>query len=593
VTTGGAASITLQLYKTLIMSSCNYLLCLMEPSKEVCDWVDGMSKRIARHVLAMPDFALNATVLGAAGLLPFAAICARDRVRFCRKMLQGPLASPIAREVFLISNEVALGMAPEVWPGYGAGALARPRFKPTAEDLYYYNTAHMCATWEASYGMPSLIPAGTGQHSSPDPQAYARALSQKLWQREWLAGHIWKDQGVQYSATAVSEELVRRAILEADIGRPLAPDSASCAAMAHNYFHSALTAEDWQLPHTLLSMVGPGCSGNILVLPQLKTSRLQMAAMMAGRLGRMGLAIPPFRPVDALPEDPLAVADPARVNYAAFHHRAVCRRCGGEPEDAFHALVECQHPRVVAARAAAIAALPKALLSMAEAAMVAAQAPPAGEARQQPGAAQPMPAQRQPEERPTPVRLLRRLAALLQQSIDSGDWAEPLPIPHAYLLYMLLIAQPWPAFMAKVMAADEHQTPSLLLLSLSHIFDNIYAIPYRTRPLASAWVKWAGTASYSIAVAWGDPTTATHAKAQPAPLPRARRLPTALRTPHLFAPPAPSSTTIAGSSQLRQAHLPEFGFELRRSAHILLSPDEDEEAVLLPPQPPPTDLFGL
>jgi hypothetical protein len=559
--------------------------------------VDVLSKTIARHVLAVPDTALNATVLGAVGLLPFAAICARDRARFCRKMLRSRLAAPIAREVFLISNQAAQGLAPAIWCGYTDARLQNPRCrKPTPEDLYYIVTAHMCAAWR-EHDLPSMIPEVTGQ-PCPDPHSYARALAQQLWQQELLEKHIWKGQGMQYSADAAIEALTRQAAAEVAAGRPFAPGSATYAAMVHSYFAGAPTVEGWQLPHTALSMVGPGCSGNILILPQRKTSQLQMSAMMAGRLGRMGLSIPPFRPVDGphVPGDPLVEADRVSAMFANFHQRVPCRRCGGMPEDTFHALTACSHPRVMAARAEAIARLPYALALMAEAAMTTVPMPLPEEAAQPQGAgqgaAQPQPAPEQPD----PVPALKRLSALLHSSIQAGGWAQPLPAPHAYLLFMLLIAQPWPAYMAEAMAAEEHPAASSLLTCLAHIFDNIYAMPYRTRPLAYAWVQWAGTACYNIAVAWGDPATKVQAVAVPARAPRPRKLPRLMR-PQPMPTATSASPTAAAPPKPRQAILPVLWAEsrpARSSPPMELQPAEDvEDTVLLPEQPAPTNLFGL
>ena len=39
------------------------------------------------------------------------------------------------------------------------------------------------------------------------------------------------------------------------------------------------------------------------------------------------------------------------------------------------------------------------------------------------------------------------------------------------------------------MATNEQPVTSFTLSMLAHIFDTTYAIPYRTRPLAEAWVR--------------------------------------------------------------------------------------------------------
>ena len=583
VVTGSAASIHLQLFKTLVVSSCNYLLCLVEPSKQICDWVDTLAKSAAKHALALPDYALNATVMGAAGLLPFAAICARDRARFCAKLLHGELASPMARQLFQLSNEVALGQAPRVWAGYTQAQLAAPQRQPrSAGDLYYLNTARMCATWQTDYDMPPMIPTDAAEHS-PNAQTYARTLAQKLWLRCWL-DHIWRGRDMRYSAAAAAEELVLWATAESAAGRPLAPDSASYAAMTHCYFLSQCMVRQCSLPHTPLSVIGPGCSGNILVLPRHKTPRLQMAAMAAARLGRMGLSIPPFRPVDGTdltPAGPQAAPQATRALFASFHERVPCRRCGAAPEDTFHVLTECQHPAVLAARATATAELPQALRAMATAAERAATTRQPAAAPQLHGDAQDVP--------PAPVQAtithhLNHLSALLQASITSGDWAEPLPAPHKYLLFMLLIAQPWPAPVATAMATNEQPVTSFTLSMLAHIFDTTYAIPYRTRPLAEAWVRWAGPACYGIAVAWGNPAASAQTQAAPQPAPRSRRLPAALRNPRPRHATTPARARAAAAAPSRPARLPPG----------TLPPEEDwDDTVLLPPQLPPTDLLGM
>ena len=171
-----------------------------------------------------------------------------------------------------------------------------------------------------------------------------------------------------------------------------------------------------------------------------------------------------------------------------------------------------------------------ALSTMAAAAVSAPPLPPpitqAGPVTAPPGAHQRRvraAAQQGPEE--SPAALLHTLSESLQASIESGGWPEPLPAPHKYLLFMLLIAQPWPEAIATAMAATEHPATSHLLTSLAHIFANIYAIPYLVRSLAAAWVEWAGLSCYSIAAAWGDPHSTAPVTAPRTRAPRPRKLP--------------------------------------------------------------------
>ena len=67
------------------------------------------------------------------------------------------------------------------------------------------------------------------------------------------------------------------------------------------------------------------------------------------------------------------------------------------------------------------------------------------------------------------MQQLSRLSTLLRASIESGDWAEPLPVPHTFLLYMLLTAQPWPQPLAAAAAVREHPAVSHTLTGLAYI----------------------------------------------------------------------------------------------------------------------------
>jgi len=173
---------------------------------------------------------------------------------------------------------------------------------------------------------------------------------------------------------------------------------------------------------------------------------------------------------------------------ASNDREATCTLCGGGPEDPLHVLSECTHPAVAAVRSCVISplALARKIVWICEVALAASSTP-----GQSPG--------QQAASKAAAAQLVSELVAVFGVTSD-GTLVEGAPPPDwasaemRTVLFRFLAVLPFPASAA----APGHGVVRLL----GTVFDRVTAKAHKLRPVANAWVGFAGAAVSSIFHAW-------------------------------------------------------------------------------------------
>ena len=205
---------------------------------------------------------------------------------------------------------------------------------------------------------------------------------------------------------------------------------------------------------TPLSAHGPGCSGSIPTRSNVAAPRLGPIAW--ARTGAAAMLSPLFASqVDTDGGHP--------TDHAASSHP--CALCNVTPLDPYHLITECNHAIIDSWRQGAEAAAKKLLRDLT--AVMASERDRAG---------------RDPE--CALLRRVRRAAARLDFDSPEGD----------FVLYRLLVAQPWPERMA---------CPGMRLVRLLGRAFDLPGVPHRfERPLLDMWCRWSIGWLWALSRAW-------------------------------------------------------------------------------------------
>lgn len=208
----------------------------------------------------------------------------------------------------------------------------------------------------------------------------------------------------------------------------------------------------------------------------------QRKAIAALRLGKRALYTQPLAPPHRW-RRVLAAAGDGDTWERRVNTYSDCARCGAAAECPFHVLTECTYPPAVAARdemLREVPALVARLVLLAVRAAAGGHAAPAGA-----GAAS--------------AAQARGLAA-------RTDWQSA---EGRFVLFRLLAVAPWDA------AAAPNPAEAPLASTLGGYFDATLVKPHRIRPLANAWVSWAGRWVERVTGAWFADAPAERAARDP------------------------------------------------------------------------------
>ena len=443
-------ALSLQLFRTSVSGTVNYLLSLTEPTKATCSIIDRLSLKVARQALRLDSRCPTALAWAESRLPPAAGIMARERLRFYMQLMYSPFPS-IAKRILM-----ALA-APGRWSPRQRATSARSWVHRMLVLHHWYNVAGVQFD-----GVAGATNAQLYNDVKRAAGVYGRSVSL----------HEWRKLGLKRSVDVHNDDVSSMAITDHvdSSHRPLpSPPSQHCADLHVRY----------QLPMgtdvigdsktmTPLSARGPQCAGGLIALVTRQIPARQLHALGTVRQGRAGLFHYPLASSKASFSE--AAADLAigadrqsgiRQWAHNMHHMSPCRLCGAATEDPLHVMVECTHPVVTAARAQAIAALPSKLLMVAALGLKARY----GDDAELVG---------------YPLEIFQELHALLTRGVqwDSDDGR--------FLLFRSLAVLTWPASVCDI------STPCAL--ALGRLFDHIVAKTHRLRCVANCWVGFAAAA---------------------------------------------------------------------------------------------------
>ena len=345
----------LQIFKTTVSGSTNYLLALANPTKGAANLLDTVSLRAARKALRFSnrvgDLACNAMVWSESRLPRGAAILARERTRFALKMRLSPFAST--------------DIAPRIFRALAATAAADNL--PTAHRAK--SITHRILQLEREglrdgYAPLSLVSQTAFKDCAKTASVVSRRTGLRVWQEEARAA------------------LLQRPLpLTDDVLRPPTSESGA-AAYFNDFYGTPLSAAGVNKYTTVIATRGPGCCGGLLSqISRMQNLTAKLRALAAVRRGRKGMQDAPIAaPGRTFAERMIAAsaaaaaangrapegtkARAARVGAQRRLEAAqtpLCTHCGTDVEDPYHVLVVCSDPQTVAARNSFIDGLPERL----------------------------------------------------------------------------------------------------------------------------------------------------------------------------------------------------------------------------------------
>jgi hypothetical protein len=472
-----APAFALQLFKTLVLGSGNYLLGLTEPSKEARNAIDRVSLKAARGICRTVHKACRETLWAESGLPMAAGIMARERARIALQMQLTPFQDSIASRLFR-------ALAAEK-PN---GAVSR------TTTCWVHRMTWLQKDWAAK-GVVAAAPAAYF-----DITRVAAVYGRQVGMHE-------------FQSTA--KDRARRAAPPGQAPTPVTADTRpgcsplQCAYDLNLGYDMQLAGLGTTKGITPLSARGPGCLGGVIALSNKWANGTALHALGRVRQGRSALHVWPLAPpgrrradvadlVDAGLDDPDDVdgddddADSPeakrrrqKAGLARWNHNAnkdlPCTRChllapGVTHEDPFHVLVECCHPNVVAARRALLVSLPAKLKSICLSALMAA-----------------IPAARASNY--ARVAAMKAEAAAEAQAIadlaTATDWSSH---DGRFVLFRLLMVLTWPE---RVCDASHP-----LSCAVGRVWDKVCAKPCALRSMANSWVEWSGRSLVALTKHW-------------------------------------------------------------------------------------------
>lgn len=433
------AAFILQLFRTSVSGSVNYLLCLTEPTKATRTIIDRLSLRVARLALRLDAKCPSALAWAESRLPPAAGIMARERMRFMLQLQHSPFDS--------FARRILRALA---W-----GGSWRPRQRSSRARSWVHRALDLSHAYRL-HGVPLIgifgaCEAGRYNDIKRAAGVYGRAVSL----HEWRAGGLRSCGGDGTPAAADAT------------ARPApCPPSQHCADLHFGYRLPLDPASVGGIQtRTPLSARGPQCAGGLMSLVTRQLDARHLHALGALRKGRAGMFQHPL----AAPASSFGaaidgtIAGPereARIHQWAHNafHAAPCRLCGMGPEDPLHVLVECVAPPVVAARSAALSDLPRRILTIVALALAGHHS-----------------------DEHIPADAVQLFLAVRQLLLDSRfNWASH---DGRFVLFRVLAVLTWPASVAT------QATP--LAAALGRVFDHVVAKTHRLRRLANSWVGFA------------------------------------------------------------------------------------------------------
>ena len=501
-------ALTLQLFRTSVAGSANYLLSLTEPSKDACKLLDRLSLKVAREALRLHHHCPNTLAWAESRLMPAVGAMARERSRFLLRLQLSPFDS-IARRVYralapqwqlkkrqsrarswvwrmldLQASYVEAGVAAPAVTSCGAKA------NPLAFDCgcrgHYPVPAQAAAartTTPMHRASDALVIYATGAEQYRmyvDVKRAAGVYARSVALHEWDAMARRKQPAKDGVAVAPALELITSS------ARPSALPATQHAADLH-LRHQQLacpTTVGIVKTSTPLSIRGPGCSGAIIALVTRQIAPQHLHALGMLRQGRSAMYHYPLAAKGRLLTDAARDGDANKTaslkRWAhSAHHMASCGLCGSEAEDPFHVITECAHADVSAVRESICAALPAKIQNICVRAMEACNSS-GSSARERQGRID--------------------LLGAVEQQLAGVDWASS---EGRFILFRFLAVLTWPASAA----ASDHPA----VAALGSLFDAAVAKTHRLRPMANAWVTFAGAAVMRLFGAWNSALPAASA----------------------------------------------------------------------------------
>ena len=478
----------LQIFKTTVSGSTNYLLAFANPSKGAAEKLDSVSLHAARKALRMSshrsDLACNAMVWGESRLPRGAAILARERTRFAIKMRTSPFASvDIAPRIFRALSATA-----------GSDAL------PAAHHAK--SITHRILQLERLGAQNGSAPVHTiSQTAFKDCGRTAAIVSRRVslltWQTE--ARSVLLQKPLPQSADAL---------------RP--PTSESGAAAYFNDFYATpLSSVGTNKYTTVLATRGPGCCGGLLSqISRMHNLHTKLRALAAVRRGRKGMLDPPIAAPGRTFSESLAVENAeagasgvdswegakSRASRLGAERRVEaaacppCTLCGADAEDPYHVLVACSDPSTVAARAAFTADAPERLGRLMRLCVL------------PPHVVERLSFRRRFDELGRRESLIEHV----EQLARSIDWSSA---DGKFVLFRLLAVATWSS------------RPCRADMPLSRAIAGIFESPeyelknHHVRPLANAWANWGASGVLDIFTAWNSAAAPHVAAAAAAAMP--------------------------------------------------------------------------
>jgi hypothetical protein len=455
-------ALVLQLFKTVVLGSTNYLLALANPSAAAASALNVATLKALRLALRLGPSSPNSLVWAEGRAPRGEAIMARERRRFAIKMRTTPFRdTDIAPRIFRAMSAT-----------FHEGSNVNSRV---------CSLTHRILQLERNYeaqGIPAVVTPFVGR--SREAAAYGRRVGL----------HHWILEG--------REEATGHAPTVDPLRPPPAPPSAVAAYFNGNYDTLVSDGGDNKFT-TRLGVRGPGCSGAILAQVNRLSFSQPLLILAAVRAGTAGMFAAPLAAPGRLASDYAAAAKGApetsgskrarkraalsRHIQDSLHCDDPCPNCGDATADPYHVLVECRHAAVVTARTAFTAQLPGRLERLVLHALL----------------------PRQTLQRLTflgrdaEIARLRQVAADVCALASRTSWQSP---DGRYSLYHLLAVATWSR---RAVARQD----LYLSRALAAVFSTCEMKNHHVRPLANYWASWASQGIQTIFNAWNSTSLAS------------------------------------------------------------------------------------
>ena len=302
-----STTLMLQLFKTVVSGSINYLRSVITLGNGVERKLDTALRRTLRHITGLPSSAATELVAVQSRHLTSRGIGARERERLYLQLSMTPHADALAPRLLLRLRAE---------PPSRASTTGRAT-----------NWAHVTELHRALWARDVVPPAAPDAYGDIPRVAHVLGCA------------------VSYAETRNGAR-ARGDVPPPTIALPVnSRGSANNTAALRFGFAARPEALGTRYGHTPVSIGGPGCSGSLIAI----ADDALYPGVSSIVLGDEALARPPFVP--ARPR-----ADPP-ADYAARFARRPCRLCGAADESLYHVVCDCVDRRAADWRADAVESL--------------------------------------------------------------------------------------------------------------------------------------------------------------------------------------------------------------------------------------------